>query len=73
MAFGLMEKKWGLRSLPLSIKMSRLKHLMVDIAWLHNFCISERLAESNNIKYNLRQKMLLLTRIWLVCCRGGVL
>ena len=47
MAFGLMVKKWGLLSRPLSIKMSRVKHLMVTIARLHNFCIDERLAESS--------------------------
>jgi hypothetical protein len=46
MAFGLMVKKWGLLSRPLPIKMSRIKHLMVTIARLHNFCIDERLAES---------------------------
>ena len=47
MAFGLMVKKWGLLSRPLSIKMSNVKHLMVTIARLHNFCINERLRDAN--------------------------
>ena len=45
MSFGLMTKKWGILSRPLSIKMKRMKHLVVCIAKLHNFCIDERLKE----------------------------
>ncbi len=48
MAFGLMVKKWGILARPLSIKMIKMKRLMVAIARLHNFCINERLAESSS-------------------------
>jgi hypothetical protein len=48
MAFGLMVKKWGILSRPLSIKMIKIKKLMVAIARLHNFCINERLQENKN-------------------------
>ncbi len=44
MAFGLMVKKWAILTRPLSVKMRRMKRLMVAIARLHNFCINERLA-----------------------------
>ena len=43
MAFGLMVKKWAILSRPLSLKMRKIKRLMVAIARLHNFCINERL------------------------------
>jgi hypothetical protein len=43
MTFGLMTKKWGILSRPLSIKMKHVKHMMICIARLHNFCIDERL------------------------------
>jgi hypothetical protein len=43
MAFGLMVKKWAILSRPLSLKMRKIKQLMVAIARLHNFCINERL------------------------------
>jgi hypothetical protein len=45
MAFGLMTKKWGILSRPLSIKMKHMKHLMVCIALPHNYCIDECLKE----------------------------
>ncbi len=44
MAFGLMVKKWAILTRPLSLKMRKIKRLMVAIARLHNFCINERLA-----------------------------
>lgn len=44
MAFGLMVKKWAILTRPLSLKLKKIKRLMVAIARLHNFCINERLA-----------------------------
>jgi DDE superfamily endonuclease len=52
MAFGLMVKKWGILSRPQSIKMIKMKKLMVAIARLHNFCINERLDMQNNNRGN---------------------
>jgi hypothetical protein len=49
MAFGHMVKKWGLLSGPLSIKMLKVKHLMVLIARLHNFCINERSTPTGSV------------------------
>ena len=46
MAFGLMVKKWGILSRPLTIKLKNVKRLVVSIAKLHNFCIDERLAST---------------------------
>ena len=43
MAFGLMVKKWAILQRPLSIRMGHVKHLIVAIGRLHNFCINERL------------------------------
>ena len=43
MAFGLMVKKWAILQRPLTIQMGNIKHLIVAIARLHNFCINERL------------------------------
>jgi DDE superfamily endonuclease len=40
MAFGLMVKKWSILNWPLSLKLQHAKHLIVCIAWLHNFCIT---------------------------------
>jgi hypothetical protein len=45
MTFGLMSKKWGILTRPLSVKMKHVKHLMICIAKLYNFCIEERLRE----------------------------
>lgn len=53
MAFGLMTKKWGILTRPLSIKMKHIKYVMICIAKLHNFCIDERLIEGTN--QHLRQ------------------
>jgi hypothetical protein len=44
MAFGLMVMKSGILARPLSVKVRKLKYLMIGIARLHNFCINERLA-----------------------------
>jgi hypothetical protein len=46
MAFGLMVKKWGILSRPLTIKMSNIKRLMMTVARLHNFCIDQRLQRA---------------------------
>ncbi len=43
MAFGLMVKKWGILQRPITIHMKNIKHLILAIARLHNFCINERL------------------------------
>jgi hypothetical protein len=45
MAFGLMVKKWGVLGRPLTIKLANVKHLVLAIARLHNFCIDERLSQ----------------------------
>jgi len=44
MAFGLMLKKWGILQKPITTKVKQIKHLLLAIAHLHNFCINERLA-----------------------------
>lgn len=44
MAFGLMTRKWGILQRPLSVDVENVKHIMLAIARLHNFCIDERLA-----------------------------
>ena len=43
-----MMKKWEILAQPLSIKMIKIKRLVVAIARLHNFCINERLAMLSN-------------------------
>jgi hypothetical protein len=43
MAFGLMVKKWGVIGRPLSVKLANVKHIVLAIARVHNFCIDERL------------------------------
>ena len=43
MAFGLMVKKWGILSRPLTIKLKNIKRLVIAIAKVHNFCINKRL------------------------------
>ena len=48
MLFGLMVKKWGILSLPLTIKMQKMKLLIGCIGCLHNFCINKRLIEKGN-------------------------
>ncbi len=47
MAFGslrMIKKCWGILARLLLIKVKHLKHLMVYIAKLHNYCINERLS-----------------------------
>ena len=41
MSFGLMVKKWGILSRPLTIKMQKVKLLICCIGCLHNYCIDE--------------------------------
>ena len=52
MAFRLMVKKMGILSRPLSIKMIKIKHLMIAIARLHNLYIDKRLQENKNHNNN---------------------
>ena len=47
MAFGLMKNKWGILDKPIATKVKKVKHLIVAIAKLHNFCINERLLRTN--------------------------
>jgi hypothetical protein len=47
MAFGLMVKKWGVIGRPLSVKLANVKHIVLAIARLHNFCIDERLLQKS--------------------------
>jgi hypothetical protein len=44
MAFGLMTRKWGILQRPLTNSLSSIKHIILCIARLHNFCIDERLG-----------------------------
>ena len=48
MAFGLMVRKWGILWKPLQVNVRDIKHLMLAVALLHNYCINERLAEDPN-------------------------
>ena len=45
MAFGLMTRKWGILQRPLTNSLPNIKHIILCIARLHNFCINERLKE----------------------------
>ena len=45
MAFGLMVKKWGVLGRPVSVKLANVKHLVMAVARLHNFCIDERISQ----------------------------
>ena len=56
MAFGLMVKKWGILSRPLTIKLKNIKRLVIAIAKLHNFCINERLRARDNNATELQQQ-----------------
>lgn len=65
MAFGLMVKKWGILSRPLSISMHNIKGLILAIARLHNFCINERLGlnlsasgVSNDVEFGIQERSL---------------
>jgi hypothetical protein len=48
MAFSLMVKKWGILARAFSIRMIKIKRLVVAIARLHNFCINKQLAMLSN-------------------------
>ena len=48
MSFGLMVKRWGILSQPLTIKMQKVKLLICCIGCLHNFCIDEQLIQKGN-------------------------
>ena len=48
MAFGLMTKKWGILWRPVTADIKKLKYLAVAIAHLHNYCINERIIDSEN-------------------------
>ena len=48
MLFGLMVKKCGIISQPLTIKMQKVKLLICSIGCLCNFCINKRLLEKGN-------------------------
>lgn len=54
MAFGLMTRKWGILQRPLSNPPENVKHIILCIARLHNFCIDERLKVHNNNSRNRR-------------------
>ena len=48
MLFGLMVKRWGILSQPLTIKMQKVKLLICCIGCLHNFCIDKQLIQKGN-------------------------
>ena len=48
MSFGLMAKRWGILSLPLTIKMQKVKLFICCIGCLHNFCVNKRLIAKGN-------------------------
>lgn len=45
MAFGLMVQKWGILKRPLTCRLSNVKHVVICIARLHNYCINERIEK----------------------------
>jgi hypothetical protein len=47
MAFGLMVKKWGIIGRPLNVKLANVKHIVLAIARLHNYCIDKRLLQED--------------------------
>jgi hypothetical protein len=47
MAFGLMVKKWGIIGRPLNVKLVNVKHIVLAIARLHNYCINKRLLQED--------------------------
>ena len=53
MAFGLIVKKWEILSRPQSMKIIKMKRLMVAIARLHSFYVNERLTAQQNNRDNL--------------------
>jgi DDE superfamily endonuclease len=46
MAFGMMQKKWGILWRPLVVPLEKIKYIVEVIARLHNYCIDERLLET---------------------------
>jgi hypothetical protein len=46
MAFGMMQKKWGILWRPLVVPFKKIKYIVEVIGCLHNYCIKERLLES---------------------------
>jgi hypothetical protein len=48
MAFGMMQKKWGILWHPLLVPLDKTKYIIEVIARLHNFCINERLLEAGD-------------------------
>jgi hypothetical protein len=45
MAFGLMVQKWGILKRPLTCRLANVRHVVIGIARLHNYCINERIAK----------------------------
>jgi hypothetical protein len=56
MAFGLMVNKWGILTRPLSIKVRKVKKLIIAIARLHNFCINFQLRQQEQQHSNNQQQ-----------------
>jgi hypothetical protein len=50
MSFGLMVKKWGVFGRPVSVKLANVKHLVLAIAKLHNFCIDKRISQKTALR-----------------------
>jgi hypothetical protein len=46
MAFGMLQMKWGILQRPLGAKLKNIRWLLSAVAWLHNFCIDQRLLEA---------------------------
>jgi hypothetical protein len=46
MAFGMMQCKWGILWRPLIVPLGKIKYIVEVIARLHNFCIDERILET---------------------------
>ena len=49
MAFGLTVTKWGILKCALTTKVKKIKHILLAIACLHNFCINERLLKTGSL------------------------
>jgi hypothetical protein len=47
MAFGMMKQKWGILQSPLKVKLKNVKKIVLAAAYLHNFCINERIGGSS--------------------------
>lgn len=46
MAFGMMQMKWGILQRPIGVSLANMSWLIQAVARLHNYCINERLAHS---------------------------